>query len=141
MREQIERSLGLRAVSFYGLSEMCGPGVAAECPARAGPGRAADIHLDARMHARRTGHRWVKAEKEAAMADTPASENPGVLGGPEPDEERTDLLGGPEPGADLLGGPEPESDVLGGPEPESDEFGGPEPDEERTDLLGGPDSG
>jgi phenylacetate-CoA ligase len=36
MREQIERSLGLRAVNFYGLSEMCGPGVAAECPARDG---------------------------------------------------------------------------------------------------------
>jgi phenylacetate-CoA ligase len=36
MREQIERSLGLTAVNFYGLSEMCGPGVAAECPARAG---------------------------------------------------------------------------------------------------------
>jgi len=32
LREQIERSLpGLRAVNFYGLSEMCGPGVAAEC--------------------------------------------------------------------------------------------------------------
>jgi phenylacetate-CoA ligase len=36
MRAEIERSLGLRAVNFYGLSEMCGPGVAAECPARAG---------------------------------------------------------------------------------------------------------
>ena len=36
MREQIERSLGLTAVNFYGLSEMCGPGVAAECPARTG---------------------------------------------------------------------------------------------------------
>jgi phenylacetate-CoA ligase len=31
MRDQIEAALGLRAVSFYGLSEMCGPGVAAEC--------------------------------------------------------------------------------------------------------------
>jgi phenylacetate-CoA ligase len=32
LREQIERALpGLRAVNFYGLSEMCGPGVAAEC--------------------------------------------------------------------------------------------------------------
>jgi len=32
LREQIERSLpGLRAVNFYGLSEMCGPGVASEC--------------------------------------------------------------------------------------------------------------
>jgi len=32
LREQIERVLpGLRAVNFYGLSEMCGPGVATEC--------------------------------------------------------------------------------------------------------------
>jgi phenylacetate-CoA ligase len=31
MRDQIERALGLTAVNFYGLSEMCGPGVAAEC--------------------------------------------------------------------------------------------------------------
>jgi phenylacetate-CoA ligase len=36
MRAQIERELGLTALMFYGLSEMCGPGVAAECPARAG---------------------------------------------------------------------------------------------------------
>ena len=31
MRAEIERELGLSAVNFYGLSEMCGPGVAAEC--------------------------------------------------------------------------------------------------------------
>ena len=31
MRAEIESALGLAAVSFYGLSEMCGPGVAAEC--------------------------------------------------------------------------------------------------------------
>jgi phenylacetate-CoA ligase len=32
MRTEIERDLpGLRAVNFYGLSEMCGPGVASEC--------------------------------------------------------------------------------------------------------------
>jgi phenylacetate-CoA ligase len=31
MRDEIERALGLRAVNFYGLSEMYGPGVAAEC--------------------------------------------------------------------------------------------------------------
>jgi phenylacetate-CoA ligase len=32
LREQIERELpGLRAVNFYGLSELCGPGVASEC--------------------------------------------------------------------------------------------------------------
>ena len=36
MRAEIERALGLTAVNFYGLSEMCGPGVAAECPARGG---------------------------------------------------------------------------------------------------------
>ena len=36
MRKEIERALGLRAVNFYGLSEMCGPGVAVECPARSG---------------------------------------------------------------------------------------------------------
>ncbi len=31
MRAEIERRLGLAAVNFYGLSELCGPGVAAEC--------------------------------------------------------------------------------------------------------------
>jgi phenylacetate-CoA ligase len=31
MRGEIERALGLRAINFYGLSEMCGPGVATEC--------------------------------------------------------------------------------------------------------------
>jgi phenylacetate-CoA ligase len=31
MREQLERRLGLRARNFYGLSEIIGPGVAAEC--------------------------------------------------------------------------------------------------------------
>jgi phenylacetate-CoA ligase len=36
MRAEIERQLGLVAVNFYGLSEMCGPGVAAECRVRAG---------------------------------------------------------------------------------------------------------
>jgi phenylacetate-CoA ligase len=37
LRDQIERELGLSAMNFYGLSEMCGPGVAAECLAgRAG---------------------------------------------------------------------------------------------------------
>jgi len=36
MRAEIERALGLTAVNFYGLSEMCGPGVAAECRARSG---------------------------------------------------------------------------------------------------------
>jgi phenylacetate-CoA ligase len=32
MRAQIERELGLTAINCYGLSEMTGPGVAAECP-------------------------------------------------------------------------------------------------------------
>lgn len=36
MRDQLERELGLTAINFYGLSEMCGPGVAAECPAQNG---------------------------------------------------------------------------------------------------------
>jgi phenylacetate-CoA ligase len=31
LRAEIEAALGLRAMNFYGLSEMCGPGVAAEC--------------------------------------------------------------------------------------------------------------
>jgi phenylacetate-CoA ligase len=31
MRRQLDSELGIQAVSFYGLSEMCGPGVAAEC--------------------------------------------------------------------------------------------------------------
>jgi phenylacetate-CoA ligase len=31
MREEIEPALNLTAINFYGLSEMCGPGVAAEC--------------------------------------------------------------------------------------------------------------
>jgi phenylacetate-CoA ligase len=36
MRAEIEQALGLRAQNFYGLSEMCGPGVAAECRHRTG---------------------------------------------------------------------------------------------------------
>jgi phenylacetate-CoA ligase len=31
MRRQLDRDLDIKAVNFYGLSEMCGPGVAAEC--------------------------------------------------------------------------------------------------------------
>jgi phenylacetate-CoA ligase len=31
MRAEIDRTLNVRAVNFYGLSEMCGPGVATEC--------------------------------------------------------------------------------------------------------------
>ena len=36
MREQIQRRLGLRARNFYGLSEIIGPGVSAECEEAAG---------------------------------------------------------------------------------------------------------
>ena len=35
-------------------------------------------------------------------------QGPDVMGGPEPDEERTDLIGGSGPGTDELGGPEPD---------------------------------
>jgi phenylacetate-CoA ligase len=31
MREQLDRELNFRAINFFGLSEMCGPGVAVEC--------------------------------------------------------------------------------------------------------------
>jgi phenylacetate-CoA ligase len=31
MRDELDRELAIDAVNFYGLSEMCGPGVAAEC--------------------------------------------------------------------------------------------------------------
>jgi phenylacetate-CoA ligase len=36
MRTQIESELGLKAFNFYGLSEIVGPGVSAECPERDG---------------------------------------------------------------------------------------------------------
>ena len=36
MRAQIERELGLTAINFYGLSEIVGPGVSAECRERDG---------------------------------------------------------------------------------------------------------
>jgi len=36
MREQIEETMGLRAIDIYGLSEVMGPGVAAECVHRNG---------------------------------------------------------------------------------------------------------
>jgi hypothetical protein len=55
------------------------------------------------------------------MNDSAGEQNPGVLGGPEPDEQRTDLLDGSQPG--------------------TDELGGAEPDEQRTDLLGGAEPG
>jgi phenylacetate-CoA ligase len=31
LRTQLDRALGMKAINFYGLSEMCGPGVATEC--------------------------------------------------------------------------------------------------------------
>jgi phenylacetate-CoA ligase len=31
MRIELDRALGIRSINFYGLSEMCGPGVAVEC--------------------------------------------------------------------------------------------------------------
>jgi phenylacetate-CoA ligase len=31
LRAQIDRALGIKSINFYGLSEMCGPGVATEC--------------------------------------------------------------------------------------------------------------
>jgi phenylacetate-CoA ligase len=31
LRARIDRALGIKAINFYGLSEMCGPGVATEC--------------------------------------------------------------------------------------------------------------
>ena len=52
------------------------------------------------------------------MTTGPAGEGRDTMGGPEPDEERTDLMGGSRSG--------------------TDELGGPEPDEEGTDLMGGP---
>ncbi|MGO0123518.1 phenylacetate--CoA ligase family protein [Desulfothermobacter acidiphilus] len=36
MRREIESSLGIEALDIYGLSEIIGPGVAAECPAKGG---------------------------------------------------------------------------------------------------------
>ena len=36
MRERLERGLGIMALNMYGLSEIVGPGVSAECPQRAG---------------------------------------------------------------------------------------------------------
>jgi hypothetical protein len=55
------------------------------------------------------------------MRDGPESRrDPGVFGGPEPDEEGTDVLGGAEPSGDVYGGPEPDeqgTDVLGGRDP------------------------
>ena len=51
------------------------------------------------------------------MTESPAGEDPDVMGGPEPDEQATDLMGGAQAGTDVMGGPEP--------------------DEQATDLMGG----
>lgn len=34
-------------------------------------------------------------------------QEPGVMGSPEPDEERTDMMGGADPGGDVMSAPEP----------------------------------
>jgi hypothetical protein len=68
-------------------------------------------HLDSGMSPERY------CREEADMTGSPAGEGSDTMGGPEPDEERTDLMGGSRPG--------------------TDEMGGPEPDEEGTDLMGG----
>jgi len=36
MRQQIEKELGITAIDIYGLSEIIGPGVSAECEAKSG---------------------------------------------------------------------------------------------------------
>ena len=36
LRERIERDLGIEAFDVYGLTELCGPGVAVECPEHKG---------------------------------------------------------------------------------------------------------
>jgi phenylacetate-CoA ligase len=61
MRGQIERELALRAVNFYGLSEMAGPGVAAECRARSG------LHVQ-------EDHFLVEVVEPASGAPLPAGE-------------------------------------------------------------------
>jgi hypothetical protein len=54
----------------------------------------------------------------SAMTDPDGRRERGVMGDPEPDEQRTDVMGGAEPG-------------------EHEVMGEPEPDEQRTDLMGG----
>ncbi|HEY5360800.1 MAG TPA: hypothetical protein VIJ82_24480 [Streptosporangiaceae bacterium] len=34
-------------------------------------------------------------------------QEPELMGGPEPDEERTDVMGGADPGGDVMSAPEP----------------------------------
>ena len=45
MRDQLERRLGLRARNFYGLSEIIGPGVAAECAENPGGSHVHEDHF------------------------------------------------------------------------------------------------
>jgi len=50
----------------------------------------------------------------------PGGWGPDLMGGPEPDEQRTDLMGGARPGTDGMGGPEPDeqgTDLMGGAQP------------------------
>lgn len=63
------------------------------------------------------------------------------MGGPEPDEERTDVPGGTESEAEVMGGPEPEeqrTDVLGGTESEADVMGGRNPTKSAPTCWAGP---
>ena len=73
MREQIELELGLTAVAFYGLSEMCGPGVAAECPERAGL-HVQEDHFLAEVVDPDTGERLPEGEEGELVFTTLAKE-------------------------------------------------------------------
>ena len=55
MRDEIERELGLKALNFYGLSEMCGPGVAAECLVARDGLHVQEDHFIAEVHRSRGG--------------------------------------------------------------------------------------
>ncbi len=57
IRTQIERALPLKAVNFYGLSEMCGPGVAVECLERRDGLHVQEDHFLAEVVDPETGHR------------------------------------------------------------------------------------
>lgn len=40
-----------------------------------------------------------------------------LMGGPQPDEQRTDLMGGPQPGVDVMSPPEPRQRQARQPKP------------------------
>jgi len=57
------------------------------------------------------------------MTGNPAAgHEPGgdVMGGPEPDEQRTDVMGGREPGGDVMSGQEAGQQQAGGHEPDDE---------------------